>query len=338
MTSLLQQQSVIHIVDLVSSPEPESDPATDIAEAYGEFREEDDRNGDLISTGEAERENEVGEMMEMDSDSAIDLTNEHVLVYKSAREDHDVLEVVSISSSPEPEMQNRKIALVERSAGIQALPTIMSTHPRLLHANEVDEANEAAIVPLKTISGMTVLEEQEHRQAKPTLLTLPPEILLQIASHFLSDYHFWTQPRFKHLRRRLTMVSSINSRASNASGPGTGTTSLSAGVGSFCPYVCLALTHPYLYALLLGLSGAGTGSLRVWRERRRKEVQDRKVAEEMKKERARKERMSPHRLWRHRERKRRREQRQMAREQIGREAEDDGSLGVGVEDCLILGL
>lgn len=62
---------------------------------------------------------------------------------------------------------------------------------------------------------------------KASLLSLPPELLLHIAHHFIDDYLFWRSSRFKHLRKATASL-------------------------HLCTYVCLAKTHPFLCSLLLG--------------------------------------------------------------------------------------
>lgn len=60
---------------------------------------------------------------------------------------------------------------------------------------------------------------------KPTLITLPQEVLLNIADHFLSDYLLW-KTQLKYLRKATFHL-------------------------DLCPYVNLARTHPYLWNVLL---------------------------------------------------------------------------------------
>ena len=60
---------------------------------------------------------------------------------------------------------------------------------------------------------------------KPTLITLPQEVLLNIADHFLSDYLLW-KTQLKYLRKATFHL-------------------------DHCPYINLARTHPYLWNVLL---------------------------------------------------------------------------------------
>ena len=80
---------------------------------------------------------------------------------------------------------------------------------------------------------------------KASLLSMPNEVLLQIADYFIDDYYFWKQTRLKYLRRM-------------------------GAAEKFCPYLCLANTHPYLYALLLGNSCPS--NIKIWNERRERDL------------------------------------------------------------------
>ena len=60
---------------------------------------------------------------------------------------------------------------------------------------------------------------------KPTLITLPQEVLLNIADHFLSDYLLW-KTQLKYLRKLTFHL-------------------------DHCPYLNLARTHPSLWNVLL---------------------------------------------------------------------------------------
>ena len=60
---------------------------------------------------------------------------------------------------------------------------------------------------------------------KPTLITLPQEVLLNIADHFLDDYLIW-KTQLKYLRKMTFHL-------------------------DLCPYINLARTHPHLWNVLL---------------------------------------------------------------------------------------
>ena len=63
-------------------------------------------------------------------------------------------------------------------------------------------------------------------QPKYALTSLPPEILLEIASYHLADYLFWENGNFKYLRKYTYEQNR-------------------------CPYFSLAKAHPYLWCLLM---------------------------------------------------------------------------------------
>lgn len=106
----------------------------------------------------------------------------------------------------------------------------------------VDQARSPCPVPLTpALEGAT---------SHSSFLSLPPEILLEIANYFVDDYHFWNQKCFKNLRKR--------------------------GIAQkFCPYYCLAYSHPYLYTLLLGRSVIS--NIRLWEERQRRMLHEKKI-------------------------------------------------------------
>lgn len=66
------------------------------------------------------------------------------------------------------------------------------------------------------------------KQPKLSLLSLPPELLLQIASHHLDDFTFWQSNQCRSLSKYLPRRQL-----------------------SHWPYLALAKAHPYLYALLI---------------------------------------------------------------------------------------
>ena len=68
-----------------------------------------------------------------------------------------------------------------------------------------------------------------ERAAKPGLLSLPPELLLQIANHHIDDFLFWQSNPCRRLSRYLKKDQL-----------------------RLWPYLALSSAHPYLYALLIG--------------------------------------------------------------------------------------
>ena len=67
--------------------------------------------------------------------------------------------------------------------------------------------------------------EAPSPQPRPTLISLPQEVLLNIADHFLDDYLIW-KTQLKYLRKMTFRL-------------------------DLCPYINLARAHPHLWNVLL---------------------------------------------------------------------------------------